>query len=162
MLIYRICDPDNTDVKPAYRGTIDEAKQEVRAEQPTFRGAIIVTQLTVDLDRATLLAILNGEAFESTEVRRWRGTARGGLAEDLDFALGKSSVSEETKQRIALGVDRHLPNAHAAAKRFSEGFDRPDPLDFYPEGREDTPSLEDGRDNCDDAGTGEGRRHGRM
>jgi hypothetical protein len=27
---------------------------------------------------------------------------------------------------------------------------------------DDTPCLEDGRDNCDDAGTGEGRWHGRM
>lgn len=27
---------------------------------------------------------------------------------------------------------------------------------------EDTPCLESGRDNCDDAGTGEGQYHGRM
>ena len=27
---------------------------------------------------------------------------------------------------------------------------------------EDTPCLEDGRDNCDDWGTGEGRYHGRI
>jgi hypothetical protein len=27
---------------------------------------------------------------------------------------------------------------------------------------DDTPSLEDGRDNCNDAGTGEGQWHGRM
>lgn len=67
---------------------------------------------------------------------------------------------------IRSGVE--YPDAHsrAVAKYGVDGDDLRDAYDDQftdlREPPEDTPCLESGRDNCDDAGTGEGRFHGRI
>jgi hypothetical protein len=68
---------------------------------------------------------------------------------------------------IRRGIEYPEAHSRAVAKYSVDGDDlrdayddqfARDPLDAT----EDTPCLEDGRDNCNDHGTGEGRFHGRI
>ena len=55
-------------------------------------------------------------------------------------------------------ADAALRQLRQDMKRIDWAEDNPQPEDEH----DDSPCLEDGRHNCDDWGTGEGRYHGRM
>lgn len=76
--------------------------------------------------------------------------------QELDLVALAASMDITLDELSAL-FDR----AHQEWEQIKDAEREPlDADDFEPP--DDTPCLEDGRDNCDDAGTGEGRWHGRM
>lgn len=84
------------------------------------------------------------------------------LAEAEAFYAAKRPQQAKEEEKFsnflsAAGLERRErsnphPGAEEDARRFAEGLE-PVP---------DSPHIEDGVDNCNDAGTGEGRYHGRM
>lgn len=70
------------------------------------------------------------------------------------YRARKALIRAVGKARRA-GVDLAQALAAAGAGNADRRYGRREP-------QEDTPCLEDGRDNCNDAGTGEGRFHGRI
>lgn len=60
-------------------GKLEDAKAIIKQASPVFRASIAVELLEIPTDKENFLAILNESSWRSVTVRKWRGTARGGL-----------------------------------------------------------------------------------
>ena len=65
----------------AHVGTLDEARALVKGEENVFRASVTVTECEIGADKENLLRLVNNLGGTHEFLRKWKGTARGGLRE---------------------------------------------------------------------------------
>lgn len=82
-----------------YVSTMAEVGERIKAVESVFRHNVIVEEVEMPTDKASLICLLNDDgdgdhlALIFTTLRTWRGTSRGGLKEELPEARGEAEVS---------------------------------------------------------------------
>lgn len=80
MKIYKIDHYEyNVDIfRPVYAGTMDAVKEILRQQSASIREQLIVDEMELATTKDALVSALNGNP-ETTQLRSWKVTARGGL-----------------------------------------------------------------------------------
>jgi hypothetical protein len=79
MRLYIIAEPMLEDIQ--WAGTLKEAQARVNEAEPVFRSTNVVYEVEYPTDKPGSLAWLNKGWTALKKVRKWHGTARGGLKE---------------------------------------------------------------------------------
>lgn len=69
------------DPEDIHVSTKADAIVQVKRLEPVWRSGVIVQEVEVPTDKENLLRLLNNQGGSHEYLRRWRGTARGGLKE---------------------------------------------------------------------------------
>lgn len=77
MRAFRITNYAGTSM-PSYAATLEACRAVVRAQPAAARRQVEVAEVEVATDKAGLVALLN-RTHDERVIRRWQGTARGGL-----------------------------------------------------------------------------------
>lgn len=82
-----------------YVSTMAEVGERIKAVESVFRHNVIVEEVEMPTDKASLIALLNDDGSEErmasifTTLKTWRGTARGGMKEVLLEDRDEAEVS---------------------------------------------------------------------